>query len=71
MGKKHALRDEFIYGTLIHILQALSFMSEGLQICHRDIKPENIFVSEAFEIKLADFGISKQIKNEKLLIMKM
>ena len=62
-GLKHPLRDEFVYDTLIQILQALSFMHEGLHICHRDIKPQNIFIADSFEVKLADFGLSKLISN--------
>jgi len=62
---KDTLRDEFVYDTLIQILQALSFMHEGLHICHRDIKPQNIFIADSFEVKLADFGLSKHIINNK------
>jgi len=40
-------------------------MHEGLHICHRDIKPQNIFIADSFEVKLADFGLSKHISNQK------
>lgn len=56
--------DEFLYDTLIQILKVLSFLHEGLRICHRDIKPQNIFLAENFEVKIADFGIAKQVKTK-------
>ena len=34
-------------------------------IIHRDIKPENIFMNENKDIKIGDFGISKQYNPNK------
>lgn len=31
------------------------------QVLHRDIKPENVFLSDTDDVKLGDFGLSKQM----------
>ena len=36
-------------------------------IIHRDIKPENIFMNENNDIKIGDFGISKQFNTIKII----
>lgn len=42
------------------ILKAVNHC-HSLKICHRDIKPENIMVGEDDNLKLIDFGLSKQV----------
>jgi serine/threonine protein kinase len=40
------------------ILQALKFMHEK-NIAHRDLKLSNILITDNYDLKLADFGFSK------------
>ena len=49
-----------LFGALAHM--------HALNIAHRDIKPENIMLSENDEIKLIDFGLSKQQKKKGTLM---
>ena len=49
-----------LFGALAHM--------HALNIAHRDIKPENIMLSEKDEIKLIDFGLSKQQKKKETLM---
>ncbi|OHT00442.1 CAMK family protein kinase [Tritrichomonas foetus] len=48
------------------IVSAISFLHQK-KIAHRDIKPENILLDDLFNVKVADFGFSRQI-DENLLM---
>ena len=41
------------------MIDALAFL-QNLGICHRDIKPANLFVMDNSEVKVIDFGESKE-----------
>lgn len=54
---ENALREVFY-----KLLDALTYIHEK-SICHRDIKPPNILCDlEKQELKLIDFGVSKNMK---------
>ena len=41
------------------MIDALAFL-QNIGICHRDIKPANLFLMENSEVKIIDFGESKE-----------
>ncbi|KAJ1554145.1 Dual specificity mitogen-activated protein kinase kinase dSOR1, partial [Cladochytrium tenue] len=43
----------------VHVLRGLEYLSEK-NIVHRDIKPSNILVNSKGQVKIADFGVSKE-----------
>eukprot|EP01096_Ripella_sp_DP13-Kostka_P014991 TRINITY_DN68_c0_g1_i2.p1 TRINITY_DN68_c0_g1~~TRINITY_DN68_c0_g1_i2.p1 ORF type:complete len:411 (+),score=161.90 TRINITY_DN68_c0_g1_i2:481-1713(+) len=43
----------------IQIVDAISYMHNNL-IVHRDLKPENVLLDHDFNVKVADFGFSRQ-----------
>ncbi|KAG2499640.1 hypothetical protein HYH03_002579 [Edaphochlamys debaryana] len=45
-------------------LDALSYL-HARGICHRDIKPENVLYTERWSLKLADFGVSINLNDER------
>jgi serine/threonine-protein kinase len=48
---------------IVSLISTLSYL-QSIGICHRDIKPANLFVLTNGEIKLIDFGESKDYFKE-------
>ena len=50
--------------TIIYSLVDAFAYLESVGICHRDIKPTNLFLLENFQIKVIDFGESKEFVDD-------
>ncbi|OII71474.1 protein kinase domain-containing protein [Cryptosporidium andersoni] len=49
---------------IAEVILALDYLHNNQEYIHRDIKPDNILLDEKGHIKLVDFGLSRNIKNE-------
>ena len=59
-----SIEENIIYNIIKQICIGIKKIHE-MKIVHRDIKPENIFMNNKMEIKIGDFGISKQFNQNK------
>ena len=65
-NEKKYISEEIIWKIFTQVLLAVNFChkhKEG-KILHRDIKPSNIFLDKDSNIKLGDFGLSRELSNE-------
>lgn len=56
------MKQPDIEKMILQIVEGVKYMHE-LGVCHRDIKGLNVFMDKKKNIKLGDFGISKQNKH--------
>jgi len=57
---KHYIDEHILVKIALQILCGLSYLHSNNQL-HRDVKPANVLINTKGEVKLTDFGISKQI----------
>lgn len=48
---------------MVQVLQGLIYLHKEKHQLHRDLKPANILLANSGEVKLSDFGISRQLEN--------
>ncbi|KAJ3080851.1 MAP kinase kinase (MEK), partial [Quaeritorhiza haematococci] len=55
--------EEVVAKITVPVLQGLMYLYDTHKIVHRDIKPSNILLNSKGAIKIADFGVSKELIN--------
>jgi NIMA (never in mitosis gene a)-related kinase len=60
--KNTLIEEDVIFNIIKQICLGLKEIHE-IKIVHRDLKPDNFFMNEKMEIKIGDFGISKQLSS--------
>ena len=58
------IKENIISNIIRQICRGIKKIHD-MKIVHRDLKPENIFVDNNMNIKIGDFGISKQLNMDK------
>ena len=59
-NNKELINEKILYNIIKQICIGIKEINDK-KIIHRDLKPENIFINENMNIKIGDFGISKQL----------
>lgn len=63
--QKSHIQEDLVIKFMCDICEGLQYLHEK-SIIHRDLKPKNIFISEEGDLKIGDFGISKELGNSHL-----
>ena len=63
--EKNQLIEENIISNIIRQICLGMIIIHDNNIVHRDLKPENIFINNKMDIKIGDFGISRQLDSFK------
>ena len=64
MNNNTLIDENIIYNIIKQIGLGIKEI-HNKKIIHRDLKPENIFMNKNMDIKIGDFGLSKQLKSYK------
>ena len=59
-NKNEFINEKIIYNIVLEICLGIKEIHKQ-NLIHRDLKPENIFIDKNHNIKIGDFGISKQL----------
>ena len=61
LESKHRFNISAIKCLMKQLLEALSYLHTTQNVCHRDLKCSNLLISKNHELKLADFGLAREL----------
>ncbi|KAL0292757.1 UNVERIFIED_CONTAM: Cyclin-dependent kinase G-2 [Sesamum radiatum] len=61
--KRQPLRPSEVKCMMKQLLEGVKFLHEN-GVMHRDLKPSNILINKKGELKICDFGMSRQFESE-------
>lgn len=62
LGKREGLPETEIAGVAKQVLEGLRYL-HGMSTVHRDVKPSNLLINDRGEVKIADFGLSRMLRD--------
>jgi 5'-AMP-activated protein kinase catalytic alpha subunit len=63
--KRRRLKEDVARFFFRQIIEGLAYVHNVKLVVHRDIKLENILLDATGNVKICDFGVSRQLKTEK------
>jgi len=66
LKKLGSLKEIYSSKITFAILQGLNYLYANHKIIHRDIKPSNVLLNSKGEVKICDFGVSRELNNNSI-----
>jgi len=69
LARSGVIPEAVMSAITLQLLHGLLYLHTEMRQVHRDLKPPNVMLTRAGRVKLADFGISRQLENSNVLAL--